>query len=291
MATDDSVSGASVAVLSGNDAGCRFLVTRPEQGEAFDLGTHTIEWTGARGNDAAATVLAGAGVAVAGGSTVSLHLDSLSPAGDGLLQDTTSLAAVVGGATLKCSLQQLAAFEQTLSNKTLVAPLVTGNVGFDEHAVLQVDGTDLVSMRAGSFAVTGTLSATTLMAQAVVGPSDLKLKDAVEKCPGLDAVRRLEGSMWQWKSDRSPGMGLIAQWLARVQPSLVVEGPCGLGILYNGVTGMLVNAVNDLDAALHAVVARVQALEDACNYGARRGTHDYTAYVTCPALSANTPAE
>lgn len=263
MATDDSVSGASVAVLSGDDAGCRFLVTLPQQGQAFDLGTGAIEWTGARGNDAAATVLAGAGVAVAGGGTVSLHLDTLDAAGSELLEGTTGVAVDVDGVTRKCSLQQLAAFEQTLSNKTLAAPLVTGNVGFDEDAVLQVAGTDLVTMRAGSLAVTGTLSATTLMAQAVVGPSDINLKDAVEKCPGLDAVRLLEGAMWTWKSDRSPGMGLIAQWLARVQPSLVVEGPGGLGILYNGVTGMLVNAVNDLDAALKAVVARVQTLEDA----------------------------
>jgi hypothetical protein len=262
MASNGDVSGASTTVLFGTDAGCTFTVTVPEQGELFSLGDDVIQWTGARGNDASVAVVAGAGVAVAGGSTVSLDVESLDDMAVEALDVNALLPiAASAGGTFKCTLQTLAELEQDLSNKTLINSGFSGNVGFDEAAVLQVNSNDLLTLRAGSLTVTGTLSASMIMAQTVAGPSDINLKDAVEKCPGLDAVRRLEGSKWQWKSDGSPGMGLIAQWLMRVEPSLVVEGPEGLGILYNGLVGVLVNAVNDLDAQLQAVVARVQALE------------------------------
>jgi hypothetical protein len=259
MATDADVPAACVRVLFGDDAGRSFMVTRPPHTGDFELGTDDIEWSAAADGG---NVVAGAGVAVAGGNTVSLDVETLEAMDVADLDDESILpiAASTGG-TFKCTLQTLAELEQDLSNKTLSNSAFSGNVGFDEAAVLQVNSNDLLTLRTGSLTVAGTLSATVIMAKTVAGPSDINLKDAVEKCPGLDAVRRLEGSKWQWKSDGSPGMGLIAQWLMRVEPSLVVEGPEGLGILYNGLVGVLVNAVNDLDAQLQAVVTRVQALE------------------------------
>jgi hypothetical protein len=249
MAVAQDVSGATVRVLFGTDAGKEFMVTDPAQGQSFTLGSSAIQWTVAPG------VATGAGVTVSSSSAaVSLDMASLLAVDAADLEETTTVAVHADGATGTCTLADLAAFSETLSNKTLAQPSITGNVQFDDGAVLQVNNIDVCTLRSGTFAVTGTLTANLVMA-VTAAPSDLDLKMQVEPCAGLAAVRQLAGYKWQWRKDASPGTGLIAQWLQQVLPELVVQGPEGLAIMYNGLVGVLVNAINDLDAKLTGQVA------------------------------------
>lgn len=62
----------------------------------------------------------------------------------------------------------------------------------------------------------------------------------------LTLVNKLEGVRFTWKGTQQPSLGLIAQDVAEVIPDLVTQNDFGNVMNYNGVIGVLVEAVKSL---------------------------------------------
>ena len=85
--------------------------------------------------------------------------------------------------------------------------------------------------------------------------SDEKLKTNIETIPNaLDKVEKIKGVSFDWKKDGSKSAGVIAQDIEKIMPDLVKEkeslsdGEKSLSVNYNGLIGVLVEAVKELSA-------------------------------------------
>ena len=85
--------------------------------------------------------------------------------------------------------------------------------------------------------------------------SDEKLKTNIETIPdALDKVEKIKGVSFDWKKDGSKSAGVIAQDIEKIMPDLVKEkeslsdGEKSLSVNYNGLIGVLVEAVKELSA-------------------------------------------
>ena len=105
---------------------------------------------------------------------------------------------------------------------------------------------------------TGTLTATILNAT-----SDARLKKNIAKIENpLDIISKLNGVRYQWINNDILSAGLIAQEVEAVMPELVTETTDGMkGINYNGVIGVLVESVKQLNSELTALRAEVAELK------------------------------
>jgi len=91
---------------------------------------------------------------------------------------------------------------------------------------------------------TGTLSATDFNTL-----SDIRFKENVETIEGaLDKVDALRGVTYNWKSNGHASVGVIAQEVQSVLPQLVTEGEEKITVNYNGLVGLLLQAVKELSA-------------------------------------------
>jgi len=91
---------------------------------------------------------------------------------------------------------------------------------------------------------TGTLSATDFNTL-----SDIRFKENVETIEGaLDKVDALRGVTYNWKSNGHASVGVIAQEVQAVLPQLVTEGEEKITVNYNGLVGLLLQAVKELSA-------------------------------------------
>lgn len=101
----------------------------------------------------------------------------------------------------------------------------------------------------------------------VIAYSDVRLKTAIKTSPALNAVKKLRGVVWRWKKDHvnagKQGAGLIAQDVRKVFPEAVTKNPDGmLGLNYNALVGVLVNAVKELSKANDKLQERLERLEE-----------------------------
>ena len=97
---------------------------------------------------------------------------------------------------------------------------------------------------------TGTLSATDFNTL-----SDIRYKENVETIEGaLEKVDALRGVTYNWKSNGHASVGVIAQEVQAVLPQLISEGEEKITVNYNGLVGLLLQAVKELSA-------RVEELE------------------------------
>ena len=85
--------------------------------------------------------------------------------------------------------------------------------------------------------------------------SDEKLKTNIETISNaLDKVEKIKGVSFDWKKDGSKSAGVIAQDIEKIMPDLVKEkeslsdGEKSLSVNYNGLIGVLVEAVKELSA-------------------------------------------
>jgi hypothetical protein len=81
-------------------------------------------------------------------------------------------------------------------------------------------------------------------------------------------IRQLRGVTWEWRDDApaeakaQPGMGVIAQDVAKVFPGLVSTDDQGyLQVEYSGLIAPLIEAVKELDDRLRALEDRLQRTE------------------------------
>ena len=94
-----------------------------------------------------------------------------------------------------------------------------------------------------------------LVAQDFNSLSDIRFKENVETI--TDATAKLEqirGVEFDWKNTGGSSVGVIAQEIQALYPQLVTEGEEKLTVNYNGLTGLLIQAVKEL-------TARVEELE------------------------------
>lgn len=88
-----------------------------------------------------------------------------------------------------------------------------------------------------------------LVAQDFNSLSDIRFKDNVETIE--DATGKLEqlrGVEFDWKNTEGSSVGVIAQEVMEVYPQLVTESEEKITVNYNGLTGLLIQAVKELSA-------------------------------------------
>ena len=76
--------------------------------------------------------------------------------------------------------------------------------------------------------------------------SDITLKENVSIIDGaLDMINNLNGISWNWKSDGRASLGVSAQNVETVAPQLVSNGSTHKAVNYNGLIGILIEAVKE----------------------------------------------
>ena len=86
-----------------------------------------------------------------------------------------------------------------------------------------------------------------LTATIVNSSSDENLKKDISTVENaLDKVNQLRGVNFTWKDNNEKSVGMIAQELQEVFPELVYEDENGLSINYNGLIGVLIEAIKEL---------------------------------------------
>lgn len=291
----DECFGACVLIKGGNSEGQFYTVSTDSTG--FVLGGTILTWVQVSAGAGGGVTVAGTGLSLsAGGTTVDLDIegmDALSTLSDG---DMLAVYDLANTAHAQCTASQLNAYVSaklatqvvTLSNKTLSAPSVTGLLTTSGDIVMPPAGqigcegdADLLTLGPNLLAVAGNLqipdngyigctSGTTLLQLlseevvvlgTITAASDEGLKNDIARCGGLDLIRRLEGAQWTWKSNGAKSLGVIAQQLQGVVPELVSGGVCGLSVNYNGLSGITINAVNELDSHVSSLARRLGAME------------------------------
>ena len=246
MNADHMVHGSSVLVVAGTSAGKVFYASSPVTADRFTLGDSAMTWTMTGG------YTNGAGIRIDEVNVVTMDLTTLTRIGASSLGASTTFAINADGASGQCSMADLAALEQTLSNKTIENLTLFGNVVVANDTILKVGTTDMLSFNADKEA---TITAHgTLVVNAVLTSSDESLYTDVNLCQGLDSVRRLRGVSWNQRGTNVPGIGVVAQEAQSVVPVLVTKGHDGtLAVQYNGLIGILINAVNELATTVEAL--------------------------------------
>lgn len=107
--------------------------------------------------------------------------------------------------------------------------------------------------------VEGSLSARSFIYVA----SDRRLKENIRPIDtALDKLMQIDGVSYRLKSSGQKTMGVIAQEVEKVFPELVTMGPDETRMVnYNGLTGVLVQAVHELAAENKELRARLEKLE------------------------------
>ena len=76
--------------------------------------------------------------------------------------------------------------------------------------------------------------------------SDIRFKDNVETIDGAVAkLQQLRGVEFDWKHTPGSSVGVIAQEVQEVYPQLVTEGEEKITVNYNGLVGLLIQAVKE----------------------------------------------
>jgi hypothetical protein len=95
-----------------------------------------------------------------------------------------------------------------------------------------------------------------LNAQEFNSLSDIRYKENIELIESpMAKVEALRGVTYDWKSSGNASAGIIAQEVQAVMPELISEQEDRLTVNYNGLTGLLIEAVKELSAEVAALKA------------------------------------
>ena len=87
--------------------------------------------------------------------------------------------------------------------------------------------------------------------------SDARYKADIESIEGaMDKLNNLRGVEYNWKSNGEASVGVIAQEVAAVYPQLTTETEERLSVNYNGLVGLLIQAVKELSAEVEELKSR-----------------------------------
>jgi len=127
-----------------------------------------------------------------------------------------------------------------MANKTrLHANFATGSNIFVDIANSRVGvGTTVPST---TLQVSGTITCTDINST-----SDIKLKENIHSINNpLDKVMQINGVGFRWKDTKEEALGVIAQDIEEVLPELVKENDHHKSVNYNGLIGVLIEAVKE----------------------------------------------
>jgi len=111
---------------------------------------------------------------------------------------------------------------------------------------------------AGTITVTNLTASQTVQAQDFNSTSDLTLKTNVKTIENsLKTVQSLRGVSFDWKEVGNSSYGVIAQELEQVLPELVNTGGYK-SVNYNGIVGVLIEAVKELSAEVEELKKKIQ---------------------------------
>ena len=148
--------------------------------------------------------------------------------GTGIIRGTSGQIDVIGIGTT--------AYQLAISN-SVVLP---GSLNVTGVSTLASDGSD--SFTGGDLTVGGKVRATRYSTV-----SDERLKKNIKKInKPLEVLAGIEGVLFNWRVDDSQDVGLIAQDVERALPDAVQEVDNIKSVNYNGVIGLLVEAVKEL---------------------------------------------
>jgi len=103
----------------------------------------------------------------------------------------------------------------------------------------------------------------THQATAFTYTSDKTLKENIKTVSGLDLITKLRGVTFDWKKDKAPAVGLIAQEVETVLPELVSTDEKGLkSVQYGNLVAPLIEAVKEQQAQIEALQQEVNALKN-----------------------------
>lgn len=141
------------------------------------------------------------------------------------------------------------AYDALNSKLNVTGGTVTGNLSVG--GTLNVGSGKLIfdpTPTTPTFYISGNIVATGNVTAFGTIPSDRRLKDNIETINNaLEIVSKLRGVTFNMKMTGRSSLGLVAQEVQEVLPSLVLEGPDEmLSVAYANLVGVLVNAVNEL---------------------------------------------
>ena len=150
--------------------------------------------------------------------------------GTGIIRGTLNQIDVIGiGST---------AYQLGISDNVVLP----GTMHVSGITTIAADGSD--SFTGGDLTVGGKVRATRYSTV-----SDERLKTNIKKIDRpLEVLAGIEGVLFNWRVDNSQGVGLIAQDVERALPEAVQEIDNIKSVNYNGVIGLLVEAVKELSA-------------------------------------------
>ena len=173
---------------------------------------------------------------------------NLSVSGDATINSVTvSAGATINGLTYPVSDGSVGEVLLTNGSGSLSFGSVSGFLGsVVEDTTPQLGGNlDLNSKSitgTGSLSITGIVTATDFNTS-----SDLNLKENIHVIENpLSKVLSISGVTFNWKDGGSESAGVIAQEIEEVLPQLVKNSDDGKTVNYNGLIGLLVEAVKDL---------------------------------------------
>ncbi len=112
--------------------------------------------------------------------------------------------------------------------------------------------------------LSGNLSAATASVTGIVtaqdfnSTSDIRKKDNIAEIDGaVEKVQALRGVTFDWKDGSGSSAGVIAQEVEAVLPTLVKEGEDHKTVIYNGLIGLLVQAVKEQQAQIDELRAKL----------------------------------
>ena len=137
-------------------------------------------------------------------------------------------------------------------------PLVFNTLVNQIQEIPALDNLDLTDC--GITGVTNINSSGIITATDFNTSSDANLKDEV--CvieSSLDKVIQINGVSFKWKANGEKSLGVIAQNIEEVFPELVKDGEDHKSVNYNGLIGVLIEAVKELSDEVNELKQRLDA--------------------------------
>ena len=143
-------------------------------------------------------------------------------------------------------------FTASFSN-TIITPGTFESVGV---TTLASDGDETAT--GGNLRVSGTTNATKFSTT-----SDERLKKNIKRIEDpLQVLSNIEGVKFNWISDESDDVGVIAQDVERCLPEAVNETNNVKSVNYNGIVGLLVESVKELSKDTQLLRMEIESLKD-----------------------------
>jgi len=171
--------------------------------------------------------------------------------------DASSVAFGAGG-TVAYTSNKLSAFSATTSSE--FAGVISDETG--SGALVFATSPTLVTPNIGiatgtSLSLSGVCTATDFNAT-----SDINLKENIRQVESAsELVSKLEGVHFSWKETGKETIGVIAQQIEEHLPQLVQTGEDYKTVNYNGLIGVLIEAVKEQGAQIAALQAEIEELK------------------------------